>query len=112
MAKSVKRVVVHPKLYMAVDGKLQRIPPGTEITITKEQCERFGDKVADPSGRKKLKDGKVSSGGDSGEVAQLTADLNAAKAETKKAQDALVKTATDLDAAKKKVKALEAAAKA
>lgn len=102
MANTVKRIVVHPKLYLAVEGKLQRVPPGTEITITKEQCERFGSKVADPSKQKKLKDGKVTEGGGS--------DLEAAQAETVKAYDALTKTAADLEAANKRIAKLEKAA--
>ena len=37
--------VVHPKLYLSVDGKLQKIKVGTPLPLTKEQAEKFGDKV-------------------------------------------------------------------
>jgi hypothetical protein len=108
--KKMKRIVAHPKLYLRVDGKLQLLPKGTEITVTKEQCEALGKKLMDPAEQKKLdattKGSKLTEGGEaeSAAVTKLTADLGAAN-------EALVKTATDLESAKAEVKALKAAAK-
>lgn len=46
-AKKVKRVVTHDKLYMRVDGKTVHVAKGTELSLTEEQAERLGKKVAD-----------------------------------------------------------------
>lgn len=40
MAKAT-HVVVHKKLYLAVDGKLEKIPCGTEVTFTAKQAEKL-----------------------------------------------------------------------
>lgn len=117
MAKTVKRTVVHPKLYLRVDGKLQHVKKGTEVTITKEQCENLGAKLADPAKQKKLdttaEGGQASEGAapESEVVKQLTTELKEAKSDAKKAQMALQKVATDLDAATKEIAVLEKAAK-
>ena len=37
--KKATHVVAHPKLFMAVDGKLQHVPKGTEITLTSTQAK-------------------------------------------------------------------------
>ena len=118
--KKMKRIVAHPKLYMSVDGKLEHIPKGTEVTVTKAQCGSLGKKLMDPEEAKKLKDGKLTKGTEteSEAIEELTAKLEAAqkeateaKAETVKATKALTTTATKLNAAKEKVKVLETAAK-
>lgn len=105
MTKTVKRVVVHPKLYMAVEGKLQLVPVGTELTLTTEQAERLGKKVVDPAEQKKLVKGKMVEGSESEAVAALTAELEASKAETVKVTKALTDTATKLDVSEKALKA-------
>lgn len=118
--KIVKRIVVHPKYYMAVAGKLQHVKPGTEITCSVGHAERHKLKLADPADKAKLKDGKIVKGDppESEALAELTAKLDTAqkeaddaKAETVKVTKALTTTATKLNAMKEKVKALEAAAK-
>lgn len=38
-------VVVHPKLNLAVNGKLQRLEVGTELTLDAKTAERLGKKV-------------------------------------------------------------------
>ena len=125
--KTVKRIVVHPKLYLRVDGKLQRVPPGTEVTVTKAQAESLGKKLADPADAKRLKDGELTSGDEGGnaeqleaaqgEITMLTEQLEAAqgeaegaKAETAKANEALTETATKLAASQEEVKKLKKAA--
>ncbi len=40
-SKKATHVVVHPKQYLAVGGKLQHVPKGTEIVLSKEQGERM-----------------------------------------------------------------------
>ena len=37
--------VVHPKLFLAVEGKLQKVEVGTQLTLNKEQVATLGDKV-------------------------------------------------------------------
>ena len=51
--KTVTRVVVHPKLKLAVGGKLQRIPAGTEIKLAASVAKRLEEKgfVADPKAK-------------------------------------------------------------
>ena len=50
MSAKLKRIVAHPKLYLAVGGVLHLVPKGTEITVTEEQAKRLGKKLSDPSG--------------------------------------------------------------
>jgi len=57
--KKEKYVVVHPKLNLAVEGKLQRVPVGTELELTKAQDEAFGPHKVKPAAEaKKLKIGE------------------------------------------------------
>ena len=98
---------------MSVAGKLQHIKKGTEITVTESECKAMGAKLLDPSQAAKLdtttKDGVPEGAAvESEAVKQLTADLAAAQAETTKANEALVKTATELEKAQKENKALKA----
>ena len=115
--KTVKRIVAHPKLYMRVDGKLQHIPKGTELTLTEGKAKDMGAKVLDPKEAKKLdataEGGALTKGEgtESEAVKELAAELKAAKAETEKATKALTATAAKLGAAQKEIKALKAAAK-
>lgn len=37
--------VVHPKLYMAVEGKLQHVPEGTPLILSEDQATSLGGKV-------------------------------------------------------------------
>ena len=43
MAKAT-HVVVHPKQYLSVGGKLQHMPKGTELTLTAAQAESLEKK--------------------------------------------------------------------
>jgi len=43
--KKPTHVVDHKKLYLAVAGKLQHIPQGTEIVLAEAAAERLGKKV-------------------------------------------------------------------
>ena len=46
MAKSAPtHKVVHPKLYLAVKGKMQKIEVGTPLSLTDAQAKAFGSKV-------------------------------------------------------------------
>jgi hypothetical protein len=112
--KTVKRIVVHPKLTMRVDGHMQRVPVGTELTLTETQAKRLGRKVADPADKKALEsseDGGMVEGTESEAVAALTAELEAAKAELDKTKEALTATGAELTKATKEVAALKAKAK-
>lgn len=42
---SIKATVTHPKLYMAVNGKLQHVEKGTELVLSEEQAKRLSSKV-------------------------------------------------------------------
>ena len=37
--------VVHPKLFLAVEGKLQKIEVGTQLTLNDKQVKTLGAKV-------------------------------------------------------------------
>lgn len=47
-------VVVHPKLNMMVDKKLQRLAVGTELVLTDKQAASLGGKVRSLKAQKKL----------------------------------------------------------
>lgn len=90
-----KRIVRHPKLYLAVAGALQHVPKGTEVTVTDEQIKRLGKKLEDPAQAKALdataKGGKlVAAAG----LSELEAKLAAAEERAEKAESALVATAS------------------
>jgi len=55
---NVKRVVAHKKLYLAVKGKLELIPEGSEIVISQEQYEELSQKLVTPKESKKVIDEK------------------------------------------------------
>lgn len=99
--KKVKRIVVHPNFHQKVDGKLRRIPVGTEVEVTEERAKRAGTKLADPKSGKVLAGGKlVDAGakGDSKKEAELTAQLSDALAKNA----ALEKQVAELQKAAKK----------
>ena len=54
--EGIKRVVVHPKLYLGVDkkGKAKLTPVGTIVYLTETQCKSLGAKVSDPEEQKQL----------------------------------------------------------
>lgn len=68
--KKVKRIVNHPKYYAHVEGKLTRIPPGSEILVTEEEATRKRSMLVDPSERTALVGGKLVKGSDSPEKMQ------------------------------------------
>ena len=39
--KRATHIVVHPKLFMAVGGKLQHVPKGTEIALAADHAKRL-----------------------------------------------------------------------
>ena len=54
--KKIKCEVIHPKLNLRVDGKLQRVPVGTELTLTEAQLEAFGPHKVREAGKKQVID--------------------------------------------------------
>lgn len=42
--KRATHTVAHPKLYLSVNGKLQHVPQGTPIVLSKERAEKAGNK--------------------------------------------------------------------
>ncbi|MCK5127633.1 MAG: hypothetical protein KAR42_15355 [candidate division Zixibacteria bacterium] len=44
-SKKATHVVAHKKLYLAVDGKLQHVPAGTEMVLDAKAAEQMGKKV-------------------------------------------------------------------
>ncbi len=44
MAKATHKVV-HPKLYLSIDGKTQKMEVGTPLVLTDKQAEAYGGKV-------------------------------------------------------------------
>ena len=49
--------VVHGKLYLAVDGKLQRVPQGSKVILSEEVAAGLGGKVESLKEKKTLKVG-------------------------------------------------------
>ncbi len=39
--KKATHVVVHPKFYLSVGGRLKRVPKGTEVALSAKQGERY-----------------------------------------------------------------------
>ena len=100
--KMVKRVVVHPKFYMMVEGKMTHIAVGTEVSVTEAEAEKKARKLADPTTSKALgTDGKLQ---DASAAAALPEGVQAAMAEMqKKVTDAEARaTAAEAEAAKLK----------
>lgn len=59
--KKVKATVLHKKYYLAVDGKLQHVPSGTEIETTEAAVKASRGKLILAGGPKKtVKVGKQS----------------------------------------------------
>lgn len=91
--KTYKRVVNHPNVYMMAedeDGKrkLTRMAVGTTVEVNEAQIKQYGDKLIDPTDRKKLVDGKLKDGDDpqsetvkqlADHIKKLEAELAAAK---------------------------------
>ena len=50
--KKIKCEVIHPKLNMRVNGKLQRVPVGHELELTETQMEAFGPHKVQKVGKK------------------------------------------------------------
>lgn len=75
MAKTMKRVVAHPKFYMMVDEKLTHVPKGITVEVTEAQIAKHGAKLIDPSEQKKLVDGEMVSGAP--DVAEIEAEIAA-----------------------------------
>ena len=76
--KKATHTVVHPKLYLAVEGKLQHIPKGTDIYLNKQSEKSLGKKVVLIGSSKTVEVGKTE--------AEERAEVEAkAEAEAKKA---------------------------
>lgn len=54
MATKIKCEVVHPKLNLRVDGKIQRVPIGTTLELTEAQLKAFGPKKVVKASEKKV----------------------------------------------------------
>ena len=50
--KKIKCEVIHPKLNMRVNGKLQRVPVGHPLELTEAQMEAFGPLKVQKVGKK------------------------------------------------------------
>jgi hypothetical protein len=50
----VTKTVAHPKLYLRVNGTLQHVKEGTEVTVTAEQAESLGAKLTGGESKKKV----------------------------------------------------------
>lgn len=76
-----KYQVVHPRTYLAVDGKLQHVPKGTELELNKKQADGLGARVA-PVGQAEAIDlSDAGTGGGEGDKAERLAQLKARAAE-------------------------------
>ena len=46
MAKAVPtHKVIHPKLYLSIGGKIQKMKVGTPLAMSEKQAARYGNKV-------------------------------------------------------------------
>lgn len=75
--KKATHTVVHPKLYLAVEGKLQHVPQGTGISLTAGQAEKAGNKVISISASKTV---EVGTDADAEAKAKAEAEAKAAAA--------------------------------
>lgn len=55
MAGKVTHEVVHPKLFLAVGGKLQLVPAGTQLLLTDAMAKSLGSKVKSLAAKKTVK---------------------------------------------------------
>ena len=46
--------IVHPKLYLMVDGKMTKVEKGSQVTLTAKHAERLGDKVMKVGDKKQV----------------------------------------------------------
>lgn len=99
----VKRVVTHPKLYLAVAGVLTHVAAGTEVSLTAEQAKGLGSKVADPKASAAVELSAAPTGPSEAEkaagelakrLAAAEAAAKAAEARADKAEKALIATAS------------------
>lgn len=93
-AKKIKRVVKHPKLYQIVDGKLQKVAPGTEVQVTERKLEKSGKKFADPSERQSVVKGKLVADAAGSEMAEKLAKAEERAAKAEQALAELAKSGT------------------
>ena len=112
--KIVKRVVTHPRLYLAVKGKLQLIKRGTVLELTAEQAatKAMQAKTADPKDVQNLNlSGEETNDGTAAVVQDLTDKLSGeiklrndaeARAEAAEAELAAFKKAPSKKAPSKK----------
>ena len=54
--KKIKCEVIHPKLNLRVNDKLQRVPVGTELMLTEAQMEAYGPLKVRKAGKKQVVD--------------------------------------------------------
>ena len=92
MATKIKCEVVHPKLNLRVDGKIQRVPIGTILELTEAQLKAFGPKKVVKAGEKKALD--LSGSDDESNIGKMEIDEVKAKldeANIEYAEDASVR---------------------
>lgn len=80
--KKATHTVVHPKLYLAVEGKLQHVPAGTGISLTTGQAKKAGNKVVSISASKTV---EISTDAKAEAEAKAKAEAEKAEAEAKAA---------------------------
>lgn len=96
-AKTVKRVVAHPKYYSRIDGKLVKVPVGATIDVNEGMVKRSAKKFADPSARMTVVNNKLvpeNSKADEGKKLK-DAEERATKAETALGELAQAKAALE-----------------
>lgn len=109
MTKTVTRVVTHPKLYMSVDGKIQRLTVGREITLSAGAAERLKGKLADPAKTDRIEDGKTVPGGEDERLTEAQAEIAALKKSN--GTEAVQQLGQQLAKAQAEIAALKKAAK-
>lgn len=89
MSDKPTHIVKHPKLHLAVGGKLQHVPAGTPVTLSEKVATGLGKKVQSVKEVEALKvgeddDAKAKAEADAKAIADAEAQLAAANKPAKK----------------------------
>ena len=71
--KKIKCEVIHPKLNLRVEGKIQRVPVGTKLDLTEAQMKAFGPHKVREAGKKPVIDLSGSGNGET-DIKKMTVD--------------------------------------
>ena len=83
--KKIKCEVIHPKLNLRVEGKIQRVPVGTKLDLTEAQMKAFGPHKVREAGKKPVIDLSDSGDGET-DIKKMKVDELKAKLDEEKVE--------------------------